>query len=150
MGYADAKARLVVHAQTAGNALTPKLLDVQQGLPLPKDRSVRVYYGGETDAGRMGGRYTLNSEMVGKVTLISAFWALTNLDSVQAAIIDAEAEAFSDALRTAVDGDTSLNGEIDNTTLDYGEPDIVISGNTRYLMILWRAVTDYTEYAIAK
>jgi hypothetical protein len=150
MAYADAKARLVTHAQTASATLSRPFEDVQAGLPLPRGRCVRIYYGGETDTLRMGGRYTLNSEMVGKVTNIAAFWPITTLDEEIAALIDAEAEAFSHAFRTAVDADTALNGQADNVTLMFGEPDIVIVGNARYLMILWRAVTDYVEYPIVK
>ena len=150
MAYANVKARLVTHARTASATLTRPLEDVQAGLSLPKGRCVRVYYGGETDPLRMGGRYTLNSEMVAKVTMIAAFWPLTALDEEQAALVDAEAEAFSHAFRTAVDADTDLNGEVDNTTLEDGQPDVIVVGNTRYLMIDWRAVTDYVEYPIVK
>lgn len=150
MAYADVKARLLVHAQTAAAAVTPRIEDVRMGVPLPKGGCVRVYYGGETDPGRMGGRLTLNSEMVGKVTFIAAFWPVTTLDDELGAVIDAQMEAFSHALRTAVDGDTAMNGQADNTTLGDGEPDWVVSGNTRFVMVLWRAVTDYVEYSIVK
>jgi hypothetical protein len=150
MAYADVKARLVTHAQTASATLTRPFEDVQTGVPLPKSRCVRIYYGGETDPKRMGGRYTLNSEMVAKITLIAAFWPITALDEEQAALIDAEAEAFSHAFRTAVDADTDLNGQVDNTTLEDAQPDFVVAGTTRFLMIQWRAVTDYVEYPIVK
>lgn len=150
MAYADAKARLLVHVQTASAAMQRPFEDIKLGLPLPKGRSIRVYYGGETGTSRMGGRYTANSEMVGKITLIAAFWPITALDEELGSVIDAEMEAFSHALRTAVDEDSDLNGQVDNTTLEYGEPDIVIVGNTRYAMLLWSAMTDYVEYAVAK
>lgn len=150
MSYADAKARLLTHAQTAGATLTPPIQDVAIGFPVPAGRRVRLYYGGEAEVEKMGGRYTLNSELVSKVTMIAAWWNVTTLNAEQAAVIDSEAEAFTDALRTAVDGDTSLNGEMDNTTLGYGTPDIVIVGNTRYLMVLWVATTDFSEYTIAR
>ena len=149
MAYADVKARLVTHATTASAALSRPFEDVQAGVPFPRGRCVRIYYGGETEADKFE-RYTLNSEMVGQVTLIAAFWPVTSLDEELGAVIDAEAQAFTDALRTAVDGDSSLNGNVDNTTLGYGEPDFVTIGNTRFVMVLWRAVTDYVEYAIAK
>jgi hypothetical protein len=150
MSYADVKDRLVVHVQTAGAALTPPLEDVQAAFPLPKGRCARIYYGGETDPRRMGGRYTQNSEMVGKVTMIAAFWPITALDEEQARIIDAEAEAFGHALRTAVDTDSDLAGAGDNTTLGDATPDIFIVGTTRFLGVVWEAVTDYAEYALSK
>lgn len=150
MSYANVKAALVTHAAAAGATLTPPLLDVKAAFPLPKGRCVRIYYGGEQEPVRMGGTLTLNSELVGKVTMIAAFWPLTSLDETLAQAIDTEAEAFGHALRTAVDGDTSLGAEGDNTTLGYAEPDVVVSGNTRFLAVMWRAVTDYVEYAIAR
>ncbi len=150
MAYADVKARLLTHAQTAAAALSRPIDDVATGLPLPNGRCVRVYYGGETEPVRMGGRYTLNSEMVGKITMIAAFWPITSLEVEVAQVIDAEAEAFSHAFRTAVDGDSDLNSQADNTTLEYGEPDIAVVGNTRYMVVMWSAVTDYVEYAVAK
>lgn len=150
MAYAAVKARLLVHAQTAAAAVTPPIEDVQIAFPLPKSDCVRVYYGGETDPVRMGGRWTMTSEMVGKVTMIGLFLPITSLDEELAVLIDARAEAFTHALRTAVDADQDLAGAGDNTTLGDAEPDIVVSGNTRFLAVMWRAVTDYIEYTVAK
>lgn len=150
MTYAAVKARLLVHAQTAAAAVTPVIEDVQSAFPLPKSECVRVYYGGETEPVRMGGRWTLTSEMVGKVTLIGLFLPITSLDEELAIQIDARAEAFSHAFRTAVDADSDLASTGDNTTLEDGEPDLVTVGNTRFLAILWRAVTDYVEYPLSK
>lgn len=150
MAYADVKARLLVHCQTAGAAVTPAIQDVQIAFPLPKSDCVRVYYGGETDPNRMGGRWTLTSEMVGKVTMIGLFLPITTLDEEIAIRLDAQAEAFGHALRTAIDADQDLATAGDNTILEDAEPDIVIVGNTRFLAVLWRAVTDYQEYTLAK
>lgn len=150
MAYADVKARLLVHAATAAAACTPAIEDVKAAFPLPKSECVRVYYGGETDPGRMDGRYTLSSEMVGKVTMIALFLPISSLDEELAQSIDARAEAFTHALRTAVDGDSDLNTAGDNTTLGDGTPDIVVSGNTRFLAVVWEAVTDYQEYTLAR
>ncbi len=150
MSYADVKARLLTHAQTAAAAVARPIDDVKIGFPLPKGRCVRVYYGGETATERMNGRYTLNSEMVAKITMIAAFWPVTVLDEEMVSMIDSEAEAFSHALRTAIDGDTALDDKADSTVLDYGEPDVAIIGNTRFLVMMHRAITDYVEYTIAK
>lgn len=150
MAYADVKARLLVHARTAAAACTPAIEDVQSAFPLPKSDCVRVYYGGETAPARMGGRWTMNSEMVGKVTYIGLFLPITSLDEELAMQIDARAEAFTHALRTAVDADQDLATAGDNTILGDGEPDIVIAGNTRFLAVIFRAVTDYAEYAVSK
>jgi hypothetical protein len=110
MAYSDVKAVILTHATAAGAALTVPLLDVAIAFPLPADRRVRVYYGGEADPAKMGGRWTLNSEMVGKVTLIAAFWAINALNEDLAVVIDAEMEAFGHELRTRLDGDAQLGG----------------------------------------
>ena len=150
MAYADVKARLVVHVQTAAAAVTPPVEDAQAGFPLPKERCARVWYGGETEPRRMGGTLTLNSELVGKVTMIGLFLPVTALDEELSRALDAQGEAFSHALRTAIDGDTGLATAGDNTTLEYGTPELIIVGNARFLAFLWSAVTDYVEYTIAK
>lgn len=150
MAYADVKARLLVHARTAAAAVTPPIEDVQAAFPLPKSDCVRVYYGGETDPVRMGGRFTLKSELVGKVTMIGLFLPVTSLDEELAVQLDARAEAFSHALRTAINADSDLAQAGDNTNLEDGEPDLVIVGNTRFLALMWRAVTDYVEYPLAQ
>lgn len=150
MAYSDVKARLLVHARTAAAACTPPIDDVQMAFPLPKSDCVRIYYGGETDPARMGGRFTLGTEMVGKVTMIAMFQPITSLDEELAVSLDARAEAFSHALRTAVDADQDLATAGDNTNLGDGEPDVVVVGNRRFLAVLWRAVTDYVEYPLAR
>lgn len=150
MGYADVKARLLVHAQTAAAATTPPIEDVKIAFPLPKSDCARVYYGGETDPVRMGGRYSLTSEMVGKVTMIGLFLPISSLDDELGVLIDARAEAFGHALRTAIDADSDLATTGDNTTLGDGEGDVIVVGNTRFLAFLWRAVTDFVEYPLSK
>jgi hypothetical protein len=150
MTYASVKARLLVHAQTAAAAVTPAIEDVQIAFPLPKSDCVRIYYGGETDPARMGGRFSLTSEMVGKITMIALFLPITSLDEELAVLLDAQAEAFGHALRTAIDADSDLATTGDNTLLEWAEPDIAIVGTTRFLVVLWRAVTDFVEYPLSK
>lgn len=151
MAYANVKAALVTHAATAAAAVTPPILDVKAGFPVPQDRCVRVWYGGETEPQRMGGSHTLNSEMVGKITMIGLFLPIPNAgDTTQAALIDVQGEAFGHALRTAVDADSDLATSGDNTTLEYAEPDLAIISGARYLVFTWAAVTDYIEYPLSK
>lgn len=149
MAYADIKSRLVTHAQTAAAACIPPIEDVQAGFPLPRSECVRVYYGGEADPARFE-RFTLGNELAGQVTLIALFLPLAALDEEMARAHDARGQAFAHALRTAVDADQDLATAGDNTTLEWCEPDIVTVGNTRFLTYVWRAVTDYVEYPLAK
>lgn len=150
MAYADVKARLLTHARTAAAACSPAIEDVQIGFPLPKSDCVRIWYGGETEPRRMGGAMSLTSELVGKITMIGLFLPITSLDEELSLSLDARAEAFTHALRTAIDADTGLATASDNTTLEYATPDLVVSGNARFLAITWEAVTDYIEYPLTR
>lgn len=149
MAYADVKARLVTHARTAAASLAIPIEDVQVGPAWPKGRCVRVYYGGEVDPLRIGSR-DLTGELVAKVTWITAFWPLSALEEELISTVDAEADAFAHALRIAVDGDVDMNGQTDNTTLEHVVLSDEVLGNTRYLVLTWRAVTDYYEYTVSK
>ena len=132
MAYVDSKARLVVHAVTAGAAVTSDpIIDVQEALPVPKERCVRVYYGGETEPHRMGGQRVLNAELVSEVTFIALFLPLAVSDEAIAATLDAQLYTFKHALRTAILGDSQLNGGSVDLELEYLEPDVVVIGNTR-------------------
>ena len=150
MAYATTKAALVTHAAAAGAALSDPILDVRAALPVPKGRCIRVYYGGETLPAKMDGkRYTLNSEMVAEVTLIAAFFPVVLNDEAVTAQIDTDLYTLKHELRTRILGDAQLGGASTDTELDYVEPDLVTYNNVRYLMGLWRVVSDITEYPLA-
>lgn len=149
MAYSNVKARLLVHAQTAAAAVTPAIEDVQAGFSQPRSDCVRVYYGGEAEPARLG-RFTLGNEHVGKRTWIELFLPLTGLDEELAATVDARAEAFGHALRSAVDADQDLATAGDNTVLGFADPSVDVFGNARWLTCRWEALTDYIEYTLAK
>jgi hypothetical protein len=150
MSYADVKAALLAHATTAGAAVTPAIKDVKFAFPVPKDRCIRLFYGGEADPPRFASRNTLASEMVGTVVRINAFFAVTALDEAQAEVLENQARAYSAALRTAIDGDTNLGGDADNVLLGDAEVEPTVVGNARYLVVSHVAVVAYEEYALAR
>lgn len=149
MTYATTKAAILAHAVTAAATLTPPITDVAAAFPLPKGRCVRVYYGGEADPVKMGGRWTLNSEMIAKRTMIAAFWPITTLSEALAAAIDADAEAFGHQLRTLLDGDAQLGGATTDSALLDASPDIFEIGGAKFLGVVWEHLSDYTEYSRA-
>lgn len=149
MAYADTKAALLTHAQAAGAALTNPITDVLLGFANPKGRCIRIYWGGETEQEKMGGRYTLNSEMIGQRTIVAAFLPITTLSEDLAAAIDAEMTALAHELRTRFNGDAQLGGTQSDLTLNMAEPDFVTFGNTRYVVVFWEVIGDYFEYSIA-
>jgi hypothetical protein len=150
MAYADTKAAIVVHAAAAAAALTDPILDARAAFPVPKGRCVRVYYGGETEPVRMGGRRVLNAEMVAHRTFIALFLPVTLNDEDVVVIIDAELFTFGHELRTRILGDSQLGGQSTDLELGYLEPDLVTYNNVRYLMGLWEVTSDFTEYALAQ
>lgn len=149
MTYAAVKSAIVAHCSAAGATLTPPLTDVAAAFPWPAGRCIRVYYGGEDDPPRFVGRTTLGSEMIGKATLIAAFFPLTLMSSDLAAAIDTDMEALSDQLRSRLTGDATLGGACIDSLLEYAEPNIVTAGNTRYAMVMWRVLTAGAEYTRA-
>lgn len=148
MTYATVKAAVLTHAGTAAAAVSPAITDVKSAFPLPTGRCVRVYYGGEADPVKMGARWTLNSEMIAKRTMIAAFWPISNMSAELAASIDAEAEAFGHALRTALDGDAQLGGACADSSLLDAAPDIFNINGTRFLGVVWEFLSDYIEYSV--
>lgn len=149
MAYADTIAAILVHAAAAGAALTDPILDVQRAFPVPTGRCIRVYYGGETEPRRMGGRRVLNAELVAEVTLIAAFFPVIVNDVPVAAAIDTDLYDLKHQLRTRILGDSQLGGQATDLELEYVEPELVSIGNTRYAVLFWRVISDFTEYAIA-
>jgi len=147
--YADTKAAIVTHAAAAGGALSDPILDARAAFPVPKGRCIRVYYGGEAEPVRMGGKRVLNAELVAQRTIIAAFFPIALNDEDVAAQIDADLQALAHDLRTRILGDSQLGGAQTDLELGYVEPDIVLNGNTRYLVGIWEVLSDFTEYALA-
>ena len=87
--------------------------------------------------------------MVAEVTLIAAFFPVVLNDEAVTAQIDTDLYTLKHELRTRILGDAQLGGAQTDTELDYVEPDLVTYNNTRYLMGLWRVVSDITEYTLA-
>jgi hypothetical protein len=154
VSYVDTKAAIVVHCLAAGLTLTDPILDVQAALPIPKGRCIRVYYGGETEPARIGlggGHvYTLNSEVVGEVTFIAAFLPISLNDEELTSVVDADLYTLKHEIRTRLLGDSQLGGASTDLELDYVTPDVVTIGNTRYLVGIWRVVSDFSEYTVAE
>ena len=150
MAYADTIAAILVHATAAGAALSDPILDVARAFPVPTGRCIRVYYGGETEPRRMGGRRVLNAELVAEVTLIAAFFPLSVNDVPVAAALDTDLYNLKHDLRTRILGDSQLGGQATDLELEYVEPDLVVYGNTRYAILTWRVISDYVEYPLAQ
>jgi hypothetical protein len=142
-----ALAVLETHLIAAGGALTDPLLDVTRGLPTG-GRQVRYYWGGEVEPVSMGGRNVLNAEMVGQRFIIAALWPLTDLSPELVTSIDAEMQVLAGEVRTRIDGDSQLGGNVTDLELGYGEPDDVTISNARHVALRWYLDLSYVEYAV--
>lgn len=152
MANPDIPAALVVleaHLVAAGAALTDDLLDVDRGLPTG-GRQLRYYWTGEVEPPRMGGPRVLNGEMVGQRFRIAATWPLQDLDVETVTAIDTEMQTLAGEIRTRIQGDSTLGGNVTDLELGYGEPDIVVISNARYVALLWDLDLAYVEYAVAQ
>jgi hypothetical protein len=123
------------HAQTVGAAMTPAMTDVCIGLPFPRGRCVRVYWDGEADPPRMPMRNSLNSELVGDRVTVRGFWPVASADEAAHKARVLEMHALAHGIRDAIDGDTTLNGEIDTVVVGDSVPDAIQFGGTWYAVL---------------
>lgn len=152
MANPDIEAALVVletHLVAAGAALTDPLLDVDRGLPSTRGRQVRFYWGGEQEPPRMGGPRVLNGEMVGQRFIVVACWPLTDLSEELASAIDVEMQQLAGQVRTRIQGDSQLGGNVTDLDLGYADPDIAVIGGARHVILQWDLDLAYVEYAVA-
>ena len=148
--YASAIDAIVTHATAAGAAVTPTILDVSIGGPLPTStRCVRVFYGGETEPVHMGGGTTLNSRMIGERIVLVLWIAVSNLSQQEIAAVETELYTFKHELRTRVLGDSQLGGMATDLEMAPCEPDYLTVANTRYRTLETEFTTDYAEYSIS-
>ena len=149
MTYASVKAAILAHAAAAGAALSDPVYDALDGAPVPRGRSIRVYWAGETEPRKMGAQRDLTGELVAEITRVTLFLPLSANDERQAAAVDAQVYDFKHDLRTRLHADSQLGGTCDDLSMDYATPDFAVLNNTRYVILDIDVTTDYTEYPIA-
>lgn len=137
---------ITTHALSAGTALAAPVYDVIRGDPIPgPGRSVRVWYGGETEPERYESG-TLAAELVGERVLITAYWPIPGSDAAQARARDVELRTYTANLRTNIVGDSSLGGTVTDLVLGHARPDFAVYNGTWYRVFEWEAVLDFSEY----
>jgi hypothetical protein len=150
MANPDIPAALVVleaHLVAAGAALTDDLLDVDRGL-LIGGRQLRYYWSGECEPPAMGGTRVLNGELVGQRFTIAASWPLSDLSVELVEAIDVEMQVLAGEIRTRIQGDSQLGGNVTDLDLGYAEPDIMTIANARHVVLQWTLDLAFVEYAI--
>lgn len=148
MAFADVLNTIETHAQTAANALSNPIKDVKIGYPKAPQaggRSVRIFWGGEIDPAHIGARRTLNSEMVGDIVVVIAFWSLSSLSEEQAEVVELEARAFAAGFRSAINGDAQLGGNVTDLDLSDATPEFPVLAGAQYRTVTYELATAYTE-----
>lgn len=139
---------LASHLVAAGAALTDPLLDVDRGLPTG-GKKIRYFWAGEFEPPRMPYAESLDSELVGQRFNIAALWPLSDLDPALYAALDIEMQLLAGQVRTRIDGDSTLGGNVTGLKLRYGEIDVLTIGNARHLTIQWELDIAFLEYTLA-
>lgn len=140
---------LAGHLTASGAALTRPILNVSRGFATGP--GLWYYWSGEIDPTTiMGARNTLTSEMVGERFEIAALWAITNVGADLIAIYDADMQTLAGQVRTRIDGDSQLGGNVADLLLGDATPDVVVISNVRYLAVRWTLDLAYVEYTVAQ
>ena len=150
MTFSSVLSAIEAHAQTAGASLTDPMTDVCIGLPVPRGRCGRVYWDGETDAPRMPGRYTGNTELTGDRIVVRWFWPIGSADEAAHASRVVEMQALAVALREAIDEDGAALEALGVYDIEVGqaEPDIVQIGGSVVAISDTPLVVGYREQEI--
>lgn len=147
MAYADQQARILTHCQTAANAVSPAIDDVQVAFPVPRGRCVRIFWTAEEDPELIPD--SLIEDSVAEVVHVSVFWPLSNLAETDAADYATQVYAFKHALRTAIDADTKLNGQARNAAMRNAELTYAQVAGAEYLVLDADIVIEQTTYTLA-
>ena len=142
---------LQVHAAaaavTAGGAT---FTDVAVGFPAARGRCVRIFYGGERNPERMGpDDLTLNSQLMAEAVIVRGYWPLSETAAKRQRIMEQEIATFVKSFRTRVLGDSQLGGEAVDLNLHAAVCEQIIVAHTKYAVVDFECVSDYTEYSIA-
>ena len=97
----------------------------------------------------MSGPRVLNGELVGQRERIAATWPLSDLEPAQVTAIDDEMRALASQIRTRIQGDSQLGGNVTDLDLQYGEPDLVVISGTRHIALTYDLDMAFVEYPIS-
>lgn len=138
---------LLAHLVAADAALSNPCLDVARGLPTGAAQ-LRYYWGGEVDPPGIPPR-VLKAELLGQRFVIVRTWAAADLSPGTVAAIDAEMQSTAGQIRTRINGDSQLGGNVTDLRLEFAEPDILTITGTRCIVLKWFLDLSYVEYAVA-
>lgn len=153
MAAPDIPAALVVlqtHLAAAAAAVDATFTDVGRGLPFLRGRQLRYYWGGEVPPPRFSGAEVLNGQMVGERFLIVGFWPVPDGSETAAADQDAEIISLAGEIRTRLNADNELGGNVDNLILAYADPNLLVVAGGLHVVVTWTLDLAYVEYPLAR
>lgn len=150
MSYSGSLAAILTHVTAAGAALTIAFTDVATGFPVPKGRCIRIFYGGEGDpTDVMGARRTMTTELIAELTVIEAYWPVSEMGESGASDIDAEMVTLKQEIKTRLYGDSQLGGQCTDLTIDDAQPDFPVIAGTKYRSLTLIVTSAYDEITVA-
>ena len=120
--------------------------DVAVAPPLPRGKTVRIFYGGERQPPHFGTGQTLSSLMVAQAVMVRAFWPVADYAKLRRKNLMLEMATFAKDLRTRVLGDFQLGGAVSALVMGYAETDDILFGNTHYAIVDTEIVVEYDEF----
>lgn len=142
-------AALLTHAEAAAAALTDPITDVQVGLPMPRDRCVRIYWAGEVAPPHFPNRRSLNGWLVGQQVEVTAYWPVSDAEETEAAARITDMATFVDEIRKRVQLDSQLGGEATDLLMDDAIPELEKIAGKWFAFVPCVFKTDATDYPFA-
>lgn len=122
--------------------------DVAVGPPLPRGKTVRIFYGGERQPPHFGEGGVLDGRIVAQLVIIRAFWPVADYAKLRRANIMFEMAAFTKDLRSRILGNFQLGGEVSALVMGYADTDDILFGNVHYATVDIELVLEYDEFTM--
>lgn len=149
MALPDIMDKIAVHAAAGALAIDAKFKDVAVGHPMPRGRSVRIYYGGESLPPFFGEGRTLTTRMVGQRVLVRGFWPVSEYAAKRGRVLMREMWSFVHELRTRLLGDETLSGSVTALDMNFADADDAVFGGVLFALIDAEIIVDFAEYVEA-
>jgi hypothetical protein len=132
MSFSGAVTQIETHAKAAATAVDSTFTDVQVAHPVPKGRSGRIFYIGDSESERAGAARTLTTEMRAERVMVIYFWPLSTSGEDFANNIETQVIAVNQEVKTRLLGDSTLGGACNDLELGDTVTDFVQVGGGTY------------------
>ncbi len=141
---------IAAHATASVATFTPaSQWDVAVAPPLPRGKTVRIFYAGERETPHFGRGRTLRTQMIGQAVAVRAFWPVADYAKDRRKNLMVEMAAFAFQMRTRVHGDSQLGGNSIDLTSSLADPDDILFGQVHYATLDIEYVVEADEFTLA-